>query len=63
MGMVGVAQLVEHLVVIQDVAGSSPVTHPNRWTDSLKSHPVRCRDRSAVETGLGGTSLKMCLPW
>ena len=28
--MVGVAQLVEHLVVVQDVAGSSPVTHPTR---------------------------------
>ena len=26
--MVGVAQLAEHLVVVQDVAGSSPVTHP-----------------------------------
>jgi hypothetical protein len=26
--MVGVAQMVEHLVVVQDVAGSSPVTHP-----------------------------------
>ena len=26
--MVGVAQLVEHLVVVQVVAGSSPVTHP-----------------------------------
>ena len=26
--MVGVAQLVELLVVVQDVAGSSPVTHP-----------------------------------
>ena len=26
--MVGVAQLVEHLIVVQDVAGSSPVTHP-----------------------------------
>ncbi len=26
--MVGVAQLVEHLVVVQDVAGSSPVVHP-----------------------------------
>jgi len=25
---VGVAQLVEHLVVVQDAAGSSPVTHP-----------------------------------
>ena len=27
--MVAVAQLVEHLVVVQDVAGSSPVGHPN----------------------------------
>ncbi len=26
----GVAQLAEHLVVVQDVAGSSPVTHPSR---------------------------------
>ena len=26
--MVGVAQLVEHLVVVQAVAGSSPVIHP-----------------------------------
>ena len=26
--MVGIAQLVEHLVVVQGVAGSSPVTHP-----------------------------------
>ena len=25
----GIAQLVEHLVVVQGVAGSSPVTHPN----------------------------------
>jgi hypothetical protein len=27
--MVGVAQLVERCVVVADVAGSSPVTHPN----------------------------------
>lgn len=26
--MVGIAQLVEHRVVVADVAGSSPVTHP-----------------------------------
>ena len=30
--MVGVAQLVEHLVVVQVVAGSSPVTHPKTAT-------------------------------
>ena len=28
--MVTVVQLVEHLVVVQDVAGSSPVGHPKR---------------------------------
>jgi hypothetical protein len=28
--MVGVAQLVEHLVVAQDAVGSSPITHPIR---------------------------------
>jgi hypothetical protein len=28
--MVGVAQLVEHLVVVQRAAGSSPVTHPKQ---------------------------------
>ena len=28
--MVAVVQLVEHLVVVQDVAGSSPVSHPDR---------------------------------
>ena len=28
--MVGVVQLVERQVVILNVAGSSPVTHPNR---------------------------------
>jgi hypothetical protein len=32
--MVGVAQLVEHLVVVQDVAGSSPVTHPKGSRES-----------------------------
>jgi hypothetical protein len=28
--MVGIAQLVEHLVVVQGAAGSSPVTHPKK---------------------------------
>src|SRR5665213_284591 len=30
LGMVGVAQLVERRLVVSDVAGSSPVTHPRR---------------------------------
>ncbi len=29
--MVGVAQLVEHSVVVRDVAGSSPVVHPKKF--------------------------------
>lgn len=28
--MVAVVQLVEHLIVVQDVAGSSPVSHPTK---------------------------------
>jgi hypothetical protein len=35
--MVGIAQLVEHLVVVQDVAGSSPVTHPKEKPRSFRS--------------------------
>ena len=37
--MVGIAQLVEHLVVVQVVAGSSPVTHPNYLR--YVGHPFR----------------------
>ena len=33
--MVGIAQLVEHLVVVQGAAGSSPVTHPKDNPQSL----------------------------
>ncbi len=33
--MVGVAQLVEHPVVVRDVAGSSPVAHP---TNGFQRH-------------------------
>jgi predicted Zn-dependent protease with MMP-like domain len=29
--MVGIAQSVERLVVVQEAAGSSPVTHPMEW--------------------------------
>ena len=36
--MVGVAQLVEHLVVVQVAAGSSPVTHP---TENAPARPSR----------------------
>jgi hypothetical protein len=42
--MVGVAQLVEHLVVVQVVAGSNPVTHPDvvRFKPSARgTTPVR----------------------
>ena len=33
----GVAQLVERCVVVADVAGSSPVTHPVLWRDRTRS--------------------------
>ncbi len=37
--MVGVAQLVERRVVVADVAGSSPVTHPQtEWWGSGEPH-------------------------
>jgi hypothetical protein len=39
--MVGVAQLVEHLVVVQDVAGSSPVTHPRGRTRQIGERSSR----------------------
>lgn len=32
--MVAVVQLVEHLIVVQEVAGSSPVSHPNNGLSS-----------------------------
>ena len=41
--MVGVAQLVEHPVVVRDVAGSSPVAHPNPWV----GHFAKIRNISA----------------
>jgi hypothetical protein len=38
--MVGVVQLVEHQVVILDVAGSSPVAHPNTKKAGLLARPA-----------------------
>jgi hypothetical protein len=48
--MVGVAQLVEHLVVVQVVAGSSPVTHPKSKAICVrgKRGPGRLRHLCAV---------------
>ncbi len=34
--MVGVAQLVEHLVVAQVVVGSSPITHPTEYRAKVR---------------------------
>ena len=39
--MVGVAQLVERRVVVADVAGSSPVTHPMHETAGPDPSPLR----------------------
>src|SRR3954453_11205305 len=40
--MVGIAQLVERRVVVADVAGSSPVTHPSL------GEPLTCVNRSGA---------------
>jgi predicted Zn-dependent protease with MMP-like domain len=40
--MVGIAQLVERLVVVQEVAGSSPVTHPKVKAPVLGRGPSAC---------------------
>ena len=40
--MVGIAQLVEHLVVVQGVAGSSPVTHPKKKQNNPGSKSRGC---------------------
>jgi hypothetical protein len=45
--MVGVAQLVEHLVVVQDVAGSSPVTHPTGVKSGIAR---RCNEEERADT-------------
>jgi len=37
--LVGIAQLVEHLVVVQGVAGSSPVTHPKKYQNVPVKNP------------------------
>ena len=42
--MVGIAQLVEHLVVVQVVAGSSPVTHPTETRSDLVRAGSSCPD-------------------
>lgn len=49
-GVVGVVQLAEHLVVVQDVAGSSPVIHPGSgpgisMLGPVTSSPARESDR------------------
>ena len=52
--MVGVAQLVEHLVVVQVAAGSSPITHPpfRTWRRSASPSAVLSPPaRSATQGG------------
>lgn len=45
--MVGIAQLVEHSVVVRKVAGSSPVAHPNIFKRKVQC-PISVRDRAFV---------------
>jgi hypothetical protein len=53
--MVGVAQQVEHLVVVQDVAGSSPVTHPMRDTPSHRLRTGHVPFKTAPGGGAPGS--------
>ena len=54
--MVGVAQLVEHSVVVRDVAGSSPVTHPMR-------SPVKAGDRGILPPQFFWAALSFSDSW
>ena len=56
--VVGIAQLVERRIVIPDVAGSSPVSHPN----FLECAPVAQLDRATdfESAGRGFESLQAC---
>ena len=51
--MVGVAQLVEHLVVVQDVAGSSPVTHPKGVSVVIVGFPGRRANTQGGKSSAG----------
>jgi len=46
--MVGVAQLVEHSVVVRDVAGSSPVAHPTKLPNRYKLTEILSAPRPLV---------------
>ncbi len=58
--MVGIAQLVEHLVVVQVVAGSSPVTHPKSepalTTEAVRAGFVVHDARNRLPSGAGPVS-------
>ena len=45
--MVGIAQLVEHLIVVQGAAGSSPVTHPKNEKRPCSGRFLRFLHKSA----------------
>ncbi len=50
--MVGVAQLVEHLVVVQVAAGSSPVTHPTALVATIEPSSGTAGGGSIASGGL-----------
>jgi hypothetical protein len=56
--MVGVAQLVEHLVVVQVVAGSNPVTHPNLCILEPMANTDRAARRQAAAAELRRVQLQ-----
>lgn len=51
--MVGIAQLVERWLVVPDVAGSSPVTHPIQTRSESKDSGLFCSPVAAWNTPMG----------
>jgi hypothetical protein len=61
--MVGLAQLAERLVVVQEVAGSTPVAHPHEGWQLMPSLPQRLhRISGAAFVGFDGSTNCRPLP-
>ena len=57
--MVGVAQLVEHQIVVLDVAGSIPVAHPNLLEKTLCVIEINSKLKNLSGRGAIGSALAL----
>ena len=55
-GVVSVAQMVEHQIVVLSVAGSSPVAHPIKWATRFVSYFT---ERLVSGCGAAGSALAL----